>query len=125
MWPFEVQRYCIQSTKPLHRRTTETGITIGVRMLQDPLAFLDAWIAKQNAPELSRLEAIRHLVDWDLRQGSERRCNRRSRRLRNECDAMSLVGGLFDFEPLKPNAIAEGYEANAAQVDAKATSGKK
>jgi hypothetical protein len=38
-------------------------MTIGVRMLQDPLAVLDAWIAKQKAPELSRLEAIRHLVD--------------------------------------------------------------
>jgi hypothetical protein len=66
VWPFEVQRYCIQSTKPLHRRTTETGMTIGVRMLQDPLAVIDAWIAKQNAPELSRLEAIRHLVDLGL-----------------------------------------------------------
>jgi hypothetical protein len=32
---------------------TETGMTIGVRTLQDPLAVLDAWIAKQNAPELS------------------------------------------------------------------------
>ena len=41
-------------------------MTIGVRMLQDPLAALDAWIAKQKALELSRLEAIRHLVDLGL-----------------------------------------------------------
>jgi hypothetical protein len=47
--------------------TTGTGTTIGVRMLDDPLAALDAWIAKQKEPELTRPEAIRRLVELGLR----------------------------------------------------------
>jgi hypothetical protein len=49
-------------------------MTIGVRMLQDPLAVLDAWIAKQNAPEFLDWKPFAILSIWDLRQGSERRC---------------------------------------------------
>jgi hypothetical protein len=36
-------------------------------MLDRPLAALDAWIAKQKEPELSRPEAIRRLVEMGLR----------------------------------------------------------
>ena len=39
---------------------------MGVRMLDRPLAALDAWIAKQKEPELSRPEAIRRLVELGL-----------------------------------------------------------
>ena len=46
--------------------TTGTGTTIGVRMLDDRIAALDAWIAKQKEPELSRPEAIRRLVERGL-----------------------------------------------------------
>jgi hypothetical protein len=46
--------------------TTGTGTTIGVRMLDDPLAALDAWIAKQKEPDLTRPEAIRRLVEIGL-----------------------------------------------------------
>lgn len=46
--------------------TTGTGTTIGVRMLDDRIAALDAWIAKQKEPELSRPEAIRRLVELGL-----------------------------------------------------------
>jgi len=42
--------------------TTGTGTTIGVRMLDAPLAALDSWIDKQKEPDLSRPEAIRRLV---------------------------------------------------------------
>ena len=42
--------------------TTGTGTTIGVRMLNAPLAALDSWIDKQKEPDLSRPEAIRRLV---------------------------------------------------------------
>jgi hypothetical protein len=45
--------------------TTGTGTTIGVRMLDDRIAALDAWI-KAYAPDLSRPEAIRRLVELGL-----------------------------------------------------------
>ena len=41
-------------------------MTIGVRMLDDRIAALDAWIAKQSEPDLSRPEAIRRLVELGL-----------------------------------------------------------
>lgn len=46
--------------------TTGTGTVIGVRMLDEPLAAIDAWIANQQDPELSRPEAIRRLVELGL-----------------------------------------------------------
>jgi hypothetical protein len=57
--------------------TTGTGTIVGVRMLDSPLAAVDAWIAKQKEPDLSRPEAIRRLVELGLtvktkgRQASE------------------------------------------------------
>ena len=47
--------------------TTGTGTIVGVRMLDSPLAAVDAWIAKQNEPDLSRPEAIRRLVELGLK----------------------------------------------------------
>jgi hypothetical protein len=47
--------------------TTGTGMTIGVRMLDDRIAVLDAWIKKQNDVDLSRPEAIRRLVELGLK----------------------------------------------------------
>ncbi len=47
--------------------TTGKGTLIGVRLLDDPLATLDAWIAKQKEPDLSRPEAIRRLVEIGLK----------------------------------------------------------
>jgi len=47
--------------------TTGKGTLIGVRMLDEPLAILDAWISKQKEPELTRPEAIRRLVGLGLR----------------------------------------------------------
>ena len=46
--------------------TTGTGTIVGVRMLDRPLAALDAWISKQKEPELTRPEAIRRLVELGL-----------------------------------------------------------
>lgn len=46
--------------------TTGKGTLIGVRLLDEPLASLDSWIAKQKDPELSRPEAIRQLVELGL-----------------------------------------------------------
>jgi hypothetical protein len=47
--------------------TTGTGTVVGVRMLDRPLAAVDAWIAKQKDPDLSRPEAIRRLVELGLK----------------------------------------------------------
>ena len=46
--------------------TTGKGTLIGVRLQDDPLSTLDAWIAKQKEPGLSRPEAIRRLVERSL-----------------------------------------------------------
>src|ERR1035437_7060374 len=51
--------------------TTGSGTAIGVRMLDAPLATLDAWIAKQKQPYPSRPEAIRRLVELGLKKGKE------------------------------------------------------
>jgi hypothetical protein len=45
---------------------TGKGELIGVRLLPEPLAALDAWIAKQREP-VSRPEAIRRLVEAGLK----------------------------------------------------------
>jgi hypothetical protein len=42
--------------------TTGKGTLIGVRMLDAPLAQLDAWIERQNEPDLTRPEAMRRLI---------------------------------------------------------------
>ncbi len=58
------------STKKRGRpRTTGKGELIGVRILPQPLARLDDWIARQPDPKPTRPEAIRRLVEKAL--GSE------------------------------------------------------
>ena len=47
--------------------TTGKGTLIGVRLLDEPLGELDAWIARQQQPDLSRPEAIRRLVELGLK----------------------------------------------------------
>jgi hypothetical protein len=46
--------------------TTGKGTLIGVRLLRDPLAKLDAWIERQDDP-MTRPEAIRRLVEIGLK----------------------------------------------------------
>ena len=46
--------------------TTGTGTLIGVRLLDEVLGRLDAWIAGQGEPALSRPEAIRRALDLAL-----------------------------------------------------------
>lgn len=56
------------STKKRGRpATTGTGQTVGVRMLPDQLAPLDAWIADHPEPKPSRPEAIREAVSEHLK----------------------------------------------------------
>ena len=47
--------------------TTGKGTLIGVRLLDAPLATLDAWISRQKEPDLTRPEAIRRLVELGLK----------------------------------------------------------
>ena len=49
-------------------KTTGTGTVVGVRMLPDQLASLDAWI-KHQPGELSRPEAVRRLLEEGHRAG--------------------------------------------------------
>ncbi|SHN66544.1 hypothetical protein [Bradyrhizobium erythrophlei] len=53
--------------------TTGKGTLVGVRLLDGPLAVLDAWIAKQKEPDLSRPEAIRRLVEIGLKANVTKR----------------------------------------------------
>ena len=57
----------IQKRKRGRPVTTGRGTLIGVRLLDDPLATLDAWIAKQKETDLTRPEAIRRLVELGLK----------------------------------------------------------
>jgi hypothetical protein len=59
--------------------TTGTGTIVGVRMLDRPLAALDAWIADQKESELSRPEAIRRLVELGLTVTPKTRPTERAR----------------------------------------------
>jgi hypothetical protein len=61
----------IQKKKRGRPVTTGRGTLIGVRLLDEPLATLDAWIAKQKEPDLSRPEAIRQLVELGLKAKSK------------------------------------------------------
>jgi hypothetical protein len=63
----EVSIHVITKKRRGRPATTGKGTLIGVRLLDDPLATLDAWIAKQGEPELSRPEAIRRLVELGLK----------------------------------------------------------
>ena len=51
--------------------TTGTGTTIGVRMLDDRIEAVDAWIAEQGEPDISRPEAVRRLVELGLKAKSK------------------------------------------------------
>jgi hypothetical protein len=58
--------------------TTGKGTLIGVRLLDAPLGTLDAWIAKQREPDLTRPEAIRRLVEAGLKSSpSQKKKTRR------------------------------------------------
>jgi hypothetical protein len=57
----------IQKRKRGRPVTTGRGTLIGVRLLDQPLSTIDAWILKQKEPDLTRPEAIRRLVEIGLK----------------------------------------------------------
>ncbi|SDJ53069.1 hypothetical protein SAMN05444171_1488 [Bradyrhizobium lablabi] len=77
--------------------TTGTGTTIGVRMLDAPLAALDFWIDKQKEPDLSRPEAIRRLVELGLTvKTSGQPIGKPGRRLRAQELATKAIEKIID-----------------------------
>jgi hypothetical protein len=77
--------------------TTGTGTTIGVRMLDDRIAVLDAWIQQQKEPDLSRPEAIRRLVELGLKfKAPARTVSKPGRRLRAHELATKTIEKIID-----------------------------
>jgi hypothetical protein len=77
--------------------TTGTGTIVGVRMLDRPLAALDAWIAAKKEPELSRPEAIRRLVELGLNVKTPPRPARKpGRKLRAQELATKAIDKMVD-----------------------------
>ena len=66
-------------------------------MLDRPLAALDAWIAKQKEPDLSRPEAIRRLVELGLKVKTEAKpVKKPGRRLRAQELATQAIEKIID-----------------------------
>jgi hypothetical protein len=77
--------------------TTGKGTLIGVRLLDAPLATLDAWIAKQREPDLTRPEAIRRLVELGLTvKAPARTISKPGRRLRAQELATTAIEKIID-----------------------------
>jgi hypothetical protein len=66
-------------------------------MLDRPLAAVDAWIAKQKDPDLSRPEAIRRLVEMGLKvKMSARPVGKPGRRSRAQELAKNAIDEMID-----------------------------
>src|SRR5215216_4709373 len=76
--------------------TTGKGTLIGVRLLDEPLASLDAWIAKHKEPELSRPEAIRRLVERGLTVKIKGRRSNQGQKLRAREMAAKAIDSITD-----------------------------
>ena len=71
--------------------TTGTGKVVGVRMLDQSVAAVDAWISQQKVPGLSRPEAIRRLVELGLGLTLTATPTERLRRARRSASAGMLA----------------------------------
>lgn len=80
------------------RPATGRGQTVGVRIHDDQLAQLDAWIARQDEPQPSRPEAIRQLLAGAL-------------------DASGGQGGADTSRPAKSQRKAASKPARARKVN--------
>jgi hypothetical protein len=94
--------------------TTGTGTTIGVRMLDDRIAALDTWIAKQKEPELSRPEAIRRLVELGLtvrtkRKQAAKRADRAKELAAKAIDSLTIEA-LDDEKASRKRRLIKGPE---------------
>jgi hypothetical protein len=76
---------------------TGKGEQVVVRWQPNPLAALDAWVAKQKEPGLTRAEAIRRLVELGLKVKTEAKPVRKpGRRLRAQELATQAIEKIID-----------------------------
>jgi hypothetical protein len=66
-WYTIFMRKSISSTRKSRGRPSTGAESVHLRVLPDQFAAIDAWIAKQKEPELTRPEAIRRLVEIGLK----------------------------------------------------------
>jgi hypothetical protein len=96
--------------------TTGKGTLIGVRLLDEPLATLDDWIARQKEAELTRPEAIRRLVELGLtvkakvRQSSEGQRLRASEMAGKAIDKMTDTAATPDDQAGRKKRLLKGPE---------------
>ena len=77
--------------------TTGKGTLIGVRLLDEPLAALDGWIARQKDSDLTRPEAIRRLIELGLTVKTPARpTSKPGRRLRAQELATKAIEKIID-----------------------------
>ena len=88
-------RKAIVDTRKSRGRPRIDATQIGLRLPPDNLAALDAWIAQQREPDLSRPEAIRRLVELGLTVKPKARPRRQSNRQDGGCrpERRGLGGG--------------------------------
>jgi hypothetical protein len=70
-WYTKLMTNAISRTRKTRGRPRTGAESIHLRVLPDQYAAIDAWIAKQKEPDLSRPEAIRRLVDLGLKAKSK------------------------------------------------------
>jgi hypothetical protein len=66
-WYMKFMGKAISRTRKTRGRPPTGAESIHLRVLPDQYAAIDAWIAKQKEPSLTRPEAIRRLVDLGLK----------------------------------------------------------
>lgn len=82
----------MKSTIHDHSISSKRAALIAVRMDDEPLALVDAWIASQNERGLSRPEAIRRLVNFALSTGRPVRAEQSA----NSSKSSELAGNQLD-----------------------------
>ncbi|WP_210421682.1 hypothetical protein [Tardiphaga sp. OK246] len=106
--------------------TTGTGTVIGVRMLDELLASIDAWIAAQNERDLSRPKAIRHLVELGLTGATAGRAKKSAKSSKstelagNQLDKMTDVSASPEEQATRKRRLLKGpSEFRDVRVDRK------
>ena len=96
--------------------TTGKGTLIGVRLLDDPLAAIDAWIAKQKELDLTRPEAIRRLVELGLtvkarpKQPSRARADKAKAMAANQLDRLASEAATTQEQASRKGRLLKGPE---------------
>jgi len=90
----------ISSTRKSRGRPPTGAESVHLRILPDQSASIDAWIAKQKEPELTRPEAIRRLVELGLK-------------VKRPARSIGKPGGRLRAQELATKAIEKIIDASA------------